>query len=114
MIFVPALGLLLTGDDWNPCTWMWFPTSMDAPGWRVNMKTLIRALEADGTEIRTVVCSHQPMAREGKELKAFLEYMTDVRMKAALAVDMGAPIDTRQIVKDPEGWVLLFDFEKIR
>lgn len=114
VIFVPALGLLLTGDDWNPCTWMWFPTSMDAPGWRVNMKTLIRALEADGTEIRTVVCSHQPMAREGKELKAFLEYMTDGRMKAALAVDMGAPIDTRQIVKDPEGWVLLFDFEKIR
>ena len=25
--------LLLTGDDWNPCTWMWFPTSAAAPVW---------------------------------------------------------------------------------
>ena len=114
VIHVPDSQLLLTGDDWNPCTWMWFPTSMDAPGWRENMKTLLRALEADGTEIRTVACSHQPMAREGKELKAFLAYMTDERMKAAPAVDMGAPIDTHQIVKEPEGWVLLFDLEKIR
>ena len=114
VIYVPAKGILLTGDDWNPCTWMWFPTSMDAPGWRENMKELIRALESDGTEVRTVACSHQPMAREGKELKAFLDYMTDERMKAAPAVDMGAPIDTHQIVKEPEGWVLLFDLEKIR
>ncbi len=114
VIFVPARGLLLTGDDWNPCTWMWFPTSMDASGWRENMKTLIRELENDGTEIKTVVCSHQPMAREGKELKAFLEYMTDDRIKAAPAVDMGAPVDTHQIVKEPEGWVLLFDLEKVK
>ena len=78
------------------------------------MKTLIRALEDDGPEIKTVICSHQPKARDGKELKAFLEYMTDERMKAAPAVDMGAPIDTHQIVKDPEGWVLLFDRGKIR
>ena len=113
VFFVPEYSLLLTGDDWNPCTWMWFPTSMDAPGWRENMKALIRALEADVTEIRTVLCSHQPMAREGKEMKAFLAYMTDERMKAAPAVDMGAPIDTHQIVKDPEGWVLLFDRQKV-
>ena len=114
VIFVPGYGLLLTGDDWNPCTWMWFPTSMDAPGWRENMKTLISTLETDGTEIRTVVCSHQSMAREGKELKAFLAYMTNERMKAAPTVDMGAPIDTHQIVKEPEGWALLFDFGKIK
>ena len=113
VIYVPAYGLLLTGDDWNPCTWMWFPTSMDAPGWRENMKTLMQVLEQDGMEIRTLLCSHQPMAREGRELEAFLAYMTDERMMTAPAVDMGVPIDTHQIVKDPEGWVLLFDKGKI-
>ena len=113
VIYVPAYGLLLTGDDWNPCTWMWFLSSMDAPGWRENMKTLVRALEQNGAEIRTVVCSHQPMARNGNELKNFLEYMTDDRMKKAPAVDMGVPIDTHQIVKDPEGWILLFDRQKV-
>ena len=30
MAFIPEYGLLLTGDDWNPCTWMWFPESLSA------------------------------------------------------------------------------------
>ena len=114
VMYVAEYGLILTGDDWNPCTWMWFPTSMDAQGWRENMRTLVRALEAEGKEIRKVLCSHQPMAREGKELKEYLAYMTDERIREAPAVDMGAPIDTHQIVKEPEGWVLVFDRAKVR
>ena len=114
VMYVPEYGLILTGDDWNPCTWMWFPTSMDAQGWRENMKSLVQTLERNGTGIRKVLCSHQPMVREGKELKDFLAYMTDTRIREAPAVDMGAPIDTHQIVKEPEGWILLFDRAKIR
>ena len=87
---------------------------MDAKGWRENMKTLIQALGEKGKEIRKVLCSHQPMVREGKELKDFLAYMTDERLREAPSVDMGVPIDTHQIVKEPEGWVLLFDRAKIR
>ncbi len=114
IMYLADYGLILTGDDWNPCTWMWFPSSMDAQGWRENMKALIRTLEASGSEIRKVLCSHQAKAREGRELKDFLAYMTDGRIREAPAVDMGAPIDTHQIVKEPEGWVLLFDRAKIR
>lgn len=114
VMYAEKYGLLLTGDDWNPCTWMWFPTSMEANGWRENMQKLIRMLEADEYGIRKVLCSHQPMAREGKELKDFLAYMTDERIREAPPVDMGAPIDTHQIVKEPEGWVLVFDRAKIR
>ena len=112
VVFIAEYGLILTGDDWNPCTWMWFPTSKDVLGWRENMKTLIQTLEAEGTEIRKVLCSHQPMAREGKELKDYLAYMTDERIREAPAVDMGVPVDTHQIVKEPEGWVLVFDRAK--
>ena len=112
VVYVPAYGLLLTGDDWNPCTWMWFPTSMRADVWRENMKELIEALEADtGGEISAVLCSHQPMLRNGKELKDFLAYMTDERLKDAPAVDMGAPIDTHHVQKGE--WTLLFDRAKI-
>ena len=111
MIHIPAYGLLLTGDDWNPCTWMWFPTSMSADGWRRNMMTAVRALEEEsGTEISRILCSHQPMPREGAEMKAFLAYMTDERLKTAPPVDMGAPINTHQIVKDE--WTLVFDQSK--
>ncbi len=113
VIFIPEYSLLLTGDDWNPCTWMWFPTSMRADGWRNNMLELVRLLEQDERyEIAHVLCSHQPMLREGKEMKDFLAYMTDERLANAPAVDMNAPIDTHQVQQD--GWTLLFDKQKIR
>ena len=51
-------------------------------------------------------------ARQGKELKAFLAYMTDERLLAAPAVDMGAPINTHQVAVPEKGWILLFDADK--
>jgi glyoxylase-like metal-dependent hydrolase (beta-lactamase superfamily II) len=73
VLYLPDEQMMLTGDDWNPCTWMWFPSSLAAPAWRENMKEAVRLLEEDnGMEIRHVLCSHQPMVRDGKEMKAFL------------------------------------------
>ena len=113
VIYVPTHDLLLTGDDWNPCTWMWFPTSLNAIEWRQNMISLIRSLEEEkGHAIQNVLCSHQPMIRKGTEIKAFLDYMTEERMKNAPAVDMGATINTHRIAKEPEGWELVFDIDK--
>ena len=114
VLYVPANDLLLTGDDWNPCTWMWFPTSDAANRWRDRMKELIRTLEEEsGRNIRHVICSHQPMMREGDEIKGFLEYVTDERMKEAPSIDMGAPINTHEIRNDKKGWQLIFDHDKI-
>ena len=112
VIHVPEYRMLLTGDDWNPCTWMWFPTSMRADGWRDNMIRLIGMLKNEsGTDISTVLCSHQPSPRTGQELSEFLGYMTDERLKEAPPVNMGSPIHTHQIVRDQ--WTLIFDADKI-
>ena len=114
MLFVPKYGLLLTGDDWNPCTWMWFPSSLPATLWRDNMKTAVRTLECiNHTEIQYVICSHRPEIRTGKEIKEFLNYMTDQRMKDAPETDMGAPINTHSICSDNNEWILIFDQSKI-
>lgn len=113
VLYVPDVQLMLTGDDWNPCTWMWFPCSLPARQWRDTMLKLIFQVEkeADG-EIISVLCSHQAAPRQGKELKAFLAYMTDERLLAAPAVDMGAPINTHQVTVPEKGWSLLFDADK--
>lgn len=114
VIHVPYHRLLLTGDNWNPCTWMWFPTSLSAKTWKNNMLTLTDALEQSGQErIEAVLCSHQPAVRKGTELKRFLAYMTDKRMKEAPAVNTDTPINAHEITKEPEGWVLRFDLDKI-
>ena len=113
VLFLPKERLLLTGDDWNPCTWMWFPCSLPAARWRANMQTLVRELERDGAgEIRLVLCSHQQAPRKASEMKAFLEYMTEERMRTAPAEPMNSPINTHVIRKDPEGWALIFDRDR--
>lgn len=113
VLCVPSLSLLLTGDDWNPCTWMWFPSSDAADSWRDSMEKLLKTVRTDfGTDVKKVICSHQQAAREGAELKAFLAYMTDERLVQAPAVDMGSPIDTHRVVKDE--WTLIFDRAKLR
>ena len=77
------------------------------------MILLIDQLEnATGSDILHILCSHQPAPREGAELKAFLAYMTEERLAAAPSVDMGVPINTRQVTESGRGWVLLFDADK--
>ena len=114
ILFIPDQDLLLTGDDWNPCTWMWFPTSLAADVWRENMKAIISTLEHEtGREIRHVLCSHRENMRSGGELKGFLEFVSDEKLKKAPPIDMGAPINTHEVRKDPDGWQLIFDRDKI-
>ena len=112
VLYLEKYRLLLTGDNWNPCTWMWFPSSLPAKQWRDNMNALVRTIEADGMEIRHVLCSHQPTLREGAELKGSLAAATDEALAAAPAVDMGWPIATHEFRDDARGWVLVFDSEK--
>ena len=113
LVFIPEYGLLLTGDDWNPCTWMWFPESLDVHTWRNNMQAVLPAIEKEtGAGIRQVLCSHQPAPREGAELREYLDYMNDDRLAAAPSVDMNSPIRTCQAACPDRGWVLIFDAEK--
>ena len=96
-----------------PCTWMWFPCSLPVRQWRDPMQELVTSLEDEtGEEIRHILCSHRPAPREGRELKDFLAYMTDERIREAPAVDMGAPINTHQVVLPEKDWTLLFDADK--
>ena len=115
MVLVPEYELLLTGDDWNPCTWMWFAESADALSWRDNMLRFLRAAEQEaGIPVRHILCSHQPAPREGSELKDFLAYMTDDRLRSAPPVDMNSPIATRSVSDPSRNWTLIFDGSRLK
>ena len=115
MVLVPCLGLLLTGDDWNPCTWMWFAESADVQAWRDMMLRFVCAAENEAdAPVRHIICSHQPAPRDGSELKDFLAYMTDDRLRSAPPVDMNSPIATRMVSEPGRGWTLIFDGARFR
>lgn len=113
VLYVEDCGLLLTGDNWNPCTWMWFPSSAPVRKWRDNMKTLIGLLPKEaGVTFRHVLCSHQPAVRTAQELTEYLDYMTDERISTASQVEMGSTIHTCEIRMDSRGWTLVYDKDK--
>ena len=115
VLYIPDTRLLLTADDWNPCTWMWFPCSLPVRQWRENMMELLPLLEKEsGGAIAHVLCSHQAAPRQASELKAFLACMTDERLRDAPAADLGSPIRTHRVSVPEKGWELVFDADKLQ
>ena len=111
--FLPEEQLLLTGDDWNPCTWLWFPSSVAIREWKTRMTDLLRTLEeTTGKPPARVLCSHQPGVREGAELVAYLEEITGEAIQNAPPTDMGSPIETCRIQFSRPEWTLVFDRKK--
>jgi len=105
VVFVPERKLLLTGDNWNPCTWLFFPEALGAKAYRAN----VRALLALGFD--SVLCSHREALYPRSELEAFLAGLTDEALRSARRVEMGWPVDTREAAPAP-GQVFVFDRDK--
>lgn len=105
VVYVPERKLLLTGDDWNPCTWLFFPEALPAQAYRNNVCALL------GLPFEHVLCSHRETLYPRSALESFLLGLTDETLCAARSVDMGRPIDTHEALPS-EGQQFVFDFGK--
>ena len=105
VIHVPERQLLLTGDDWNPCTWAFFPEAMPAETFRRNVTALL------ALPFTHVLCSHQHALQERAAFEAFVTGLTDEALLTARKVDMNWPIDTREATPAP-GQIFVFDYGK--
>ena len=105
VIYVPERQLLLTGDDWNPTTWLFFPEALPAKAYRENVRAM-RSLP-----FSHVLCSHRDSLYPRAALEAFLDGLTDDALLSAKRVDMGRSIDTREAQPAP-GQQFVFDFGK--
>ena len=107
VIRVPERELLLTGDDWNPCTWLFFPAALPVHDYLGNMRALLKL------PFEQVLCSHQPGLYPRAALESFLDSLTDDALRAAQPVDIppSGTVDTRQATL-PDGQMLVFDWAK--
>ena len=107
VVWVPERGLLLTGDDWNPCTWLFFPAALPVHDYLRNARELLKL------PFEHVLCSHQPTLFPRAKLENFLNGLTDDVLRAARPVKPGPypEIDTRQ-AELWDGQVLVFDWAK--
>lgn len=105
VVYVPQRKLLLTGDNWNPCTWLFFPEALSAQTLRSNLQNLL------ALPFEHVLCSHRTQPYSRKDLEAFVDGISDEKLLAAHWVDMGRMMDTREIFP-AEGQNFVFDFAK--
>ena len=109
VFYVPERELLLTGDDWNPCTWLFFPEALPVQEYLENMKKLL------ALPFRHVLCPHSTELYERSMLEDFLTGVTDEALVSAKAVDTGEWLGIRTAEAKPApGQVLVFDVEKTR
>lgn len=106
-VLVPERKLLLTGDDWNPCTWLFFPEALGARAYRESLRALL------ALPFEWVLCPHRTRLYPRSTLDAFADALTDAALNAAPRCDTGDPygVRTRQ-ASLPGDQVLVFDEEK--
>lgn len=107
VVYVPERRLLLTGDDWNPTTWLFFPEALPAGAYLRNVRRLL------ALPFEHALCSHQPALYPREAVESFLNGLTEETLRAAEPVDI-APyeaIDTRRAVP-AAGQQLVFDWAK--
>ena len=105
VVYVPERRLLLTGDDWNPCTWLFFPEALSAEDYRRNVRALL------DLPFERALCSHRGDLYPRSAVEAFITGLTDDALRAARRVDLGHPVDTREAAP-AEGQVFVFDYSK--
>ena len=105
VVYVPQRSLLLTGDDWNPCTWLFFDEALPAEQYMRNVRGLL------ALPFEHVLCSHRGELYTRRHLEAFLNGLTPGALCSARPVDMGRFCDTREALPAP-GMNFVFDFGK--
>ena len=107
VVYVPERDLLLTGDDWNPCTWLFFREALPAQQYRANVRKLL------DLPFRNVLCSHQPTMFERDMMETFLNHLTDETLSLAKRVPTGDAEGVRTAEAAlPHGQVFVFDRDK--
>lgn len=109
VVYVPWEKLLITGDDWNPCTWLFFDAALPVGEYRENTRRL------QALDFARVLCSHQLECYPRAKFDDFMDNLTDETLDAAQPVTIGGweHVDTRQ-ANVTEGQILVFDWKKYR
>ncbi len=107
VVYVPERELLLTGDDWNPCTWLFFPEALPAGAYRENLRGLM------ALPFKAALCPHRGELFGRSKVESFAEGLTDECLDGARACDTGRAMGIATAeARLPDGQTLVFDYNK--
>ncbi|MBR4459719.1 MAG: MBL fold metallo-hydrolase [Clostridia bacterium] len=95
VVWVPERELLLTGDDWNPVTWCFFPEALSVRDYRASVRRLLEL------PFRYVLCSHRHRLFPREAFESFLNGLTDEAILAAEPSGEGAGMGIDTVTAHP-------------
>ncbi len=106
-VFVPERSLMLTGDNWNPCTWLFFQEALPVGKYRRSLHAML------GHPFRHVLCPHSFLLTERDMVRDFAQGLTDEALESAVPADTGKAQGVRTAeARLPHGQILVFDVDK--
>lgn len=107
VLYIPKYKLLLSGDDWNPCTWLFFERALPVAEYRKNLRGLL------DLPFENVLCSHRSALYPRSMPEDFAVGLTDdaLRNAEAVSIEPYTHIRTFQASPAPDQ-VLVFDRDK--
>ncbi len=107
VLLVRDYDLLLTGDDWNPCTWLFFPEALPVMEYRRNMQKIL------DLPFRFILCPHRTELFERRMLENFILGLTEEGIRTAKPSENGDWLGIQTAEMEPApGQYLVFDAEK--
>ena len=108
MFYVPEDKLLLTGDNWNPTTWLFFPEAAPVLDYAIHLRSKLRELA-----FSHILCPHSPVLHSADEFSGYLRGLTRQTLSAAVLSAEGQErgIRTKRCFPAP-GQTLVFDADK--
>ncbi|GHU93666.1 MBL fold metallo-hydrolase [Spirochaetia bacterium] len=85
VLYIPRYKLLLTADNWNPTTWLFFPEALPYGEYSKNMKALL------DLDFSHVLCSHSGDLMPGKQVRDFIEGLVPRTFSSAVKTDSPYP-----------------------
>ena len=105
--YVPSRRLLLTGDNWNPTTWLFFRESASVRQYAQCM----RAMDLSGVDY--ALASHEGSLVPGERLRQHVMGLTEEAFRQAQPDDVGRHYGIRTMSCHPEpGTALIFDADR--
>jgi glyoxylase-like metal-dependent hydrolase (beta-lactamase superfamily II) len=81
LLYLPKYKLLLTGDNWNPTTWLFFPEALPVRRYAEHMRKLL------ALDFEHVLCSHSPMLMPGDRLRSYIRGLTEQTFAKAVKTE---------------------------
>ena len=107
VLYAEEIRLLLTGDNWNPCTWLFFPEALGAKAYRKNVRELLKIPFA------YALCSHQFQRFDRSMPESFWLGLEDAALDGAIPVSAGERVGVKTVQADlPRGQIFVFDPDK--